>query len=235
MIYPMKMLRNCSSGSHNRWVWLISIAFPLIIFPYLKGPNMSNRSLDKSNVKRAARRFIKAEILNLQAKGDVSDNEEGEKVRSLYIGNVFQLMPSGKYYQPWARSNVTPCPRCKGKGIVSNKYSDPAVHAVVYEHESALRFHMVHTYGMWIEGQWDKDLTEFLKVLEQTTAKTQETVTCPHCEGVGFREALLDELWSETAERTAEKAGCYLFSGEGDPCDLFIGEKLEVLTTGEVL
>lgn len=35
---------------------------------------------------------------------------------SIYIGSVFSIMPSGKFYMPWACSNVNLCSRCKGKG-----------------------------------------------------------------------------------------------------------------------
>ena len=38
--------------------------------------------------------------------------------RSICIGSVFSLMPSGKYYTPWACSNVTPCPHCQGRSKV---------------------------------------------------------------------------------------------------------------------
>jgi len=33
-----------------------------------------------------------------------------------YVGSVFSLLPSGKFYTPWANSNVEPCPRCGGDG-----------------------------------------------------------------------------------------------------------------------
>jgi hypothetical protein len=34
----------------------------------------------------------------------------------VFVGTVFSLTPSGKYYLPFACSNVDLCPRCKGKG-----------------------------------------------------------------------------------------------------------------------
>jgi hypothetical protein len=44
------------------------------------------------------------------------DDMEGNRVQSAFLGTVLALMPSGKYYTPWACSNVEPCPRCKGTG-----------------------------------------------------------------------------------------------------------------------
>lgn len=42
-------------------------------------------------------------------------DEDGE-VRFLFVGTVFNIMPSGKYYHIGAMSNVTPCPTCGGDG-----------------------------------------------------------------------------------------------------------------------
>jgi hypothetical protein len=35
------------------------------------------------------------------------DSEPDRQERSVYLGTVFALYPSGKYYMPWACSNVT--------------------------------------------------------------------------------------------------------------------------------
>ncbi len=37
-------------------------------------------------------------------------------IAQFYVGSVFSLLPSGKFYTPWANSNVEPCPRCGGDG-----------------------------------------------------------------------------------------------------------------------
>jgi hypothetical protein len=46
--------------------------------------------------------------------------------------------------------------------------------------------------------------------------------TCPHCDGIGSREAYLDELWRNKVEEELGRLDAYLISGEGDPCDLFV-------------
>ena len=33
--------------------------------------------------------------------------------RSIFLGSVFSLMPSGKYYMPWACGNVEACEACQ--------------------------------------------------------------------------------------------------------------------------
>lgn len=90
---------------------------------------------------------------------------EGEKSESYYLGTVFAIMPSGKYYMPWACSNVDPCPRCEGKG-------------------------------------------------------------CDFCDHSGSREAHEDECFMDALEKEAGKYNCWVESGEGDPCDLFLGRLL---------
>ena len=40
-------------------------------------------------------------------------DDEGRMVESVFVGTVMALTPSGKYYLPFACSNVEVCPRCK--------------------------------------------------------------------------------------------------------------------------
>lgn len=74
------------------------------------------------------------------------DKYNNSETRRIFIGTVFSLMPSGKYYVPWACGNVT----------------------------------------------------------EEEAAK--------------------DEEWQEQATNELATINCWLTSGEGDPCDLFVGE-----------
>ena len=71
-------------------------------------------------------------------------NEYGDVVRMVYVGTVFSLTPSGKYYMPW------------------------------------------------------------------TSNQTQEDIEA-------------DSAWWEKVEAEAEERGLFFASGEGDPCDIFIG------------
>ena len=89
--------------------------------------------------------------------------DEEQEHRSICMGTVFTIMPSGKFYMPWACSNVEPCPRCKGKG-------------------------------------------------------------CDYCGHCGSREAFEDSVMQEWLEHYADKVGCYVESGEGDPCDIFLSQ-----------
>lgn len=92
-----------------------------------------------------------------------------QMIASCFIGTVFSLTPSGKYYLPFACSNVEDCSRCHGTG------------------------------------------------------KTTNGEDCTWCCGLGSREAYLDELWQEELDRQCDRVGLFSFSGDGDPCDLFVG------------
>jgi hypothetical protein len=76
--------------------------------------------------------------------------EPDREERLLYIGTVFSLSPSGKYYMPWACSNVTE------------------------------------------------------------------------------EEALQDEEWRDALEFALGEYDLWITCGEGDPCDLFVGECRDV-------
>jgi hypothetical protein len=43
----------------------------------------------------------------IEAHAEETEDIEGNRVRSAFLGTVFALTPSGKFYTPWARSNVT--------------------------------------------------------------------------------------------------------------------------------
>ena len=50
----------------------------------------------------------------------LDDQNDDQLLGWHFLGSVFSLTPSGKYYTPWANGNVEDCPRCKGKGSTAN-------------------------------------------------------------------------------------------------------------------
>jgi len=54
----------------------------------------------------------------LNTDGEVFETEEGERIRAAYIGTVFTLTPSGKYYTPWAASIAIAGYNAKGEPII---------------------------------------------------------------------------------------------------------------------
>lgn len=47
---------------------------------------------------------------------DSYSDPDYQEEKLVYLGSVFVLCPSGKYYMPWACSNVDPCEACHGHG-----------------------------------------------------------------------------------------------------------------------
>lgn len=50
---------------------------------------------------------LRAELDEQDWEPDYQDDPERNEVRRVFLGTVFTLCPSGKFYTPWACSNVT--------------------------------------------------------------------------------------------------------------------------------
>jgi len=149
---------------------------------------------------------IKAEALS-----GLEDDEEnpGTRVGRSYLGTVFSLAPSGKYYTPFANSNVDPCPRCRGTGHARNPVACG-----------------------WCGGSGHRSVAALAKARGEHVEATMTfpcfvcegglvPVECSWCRGLGSREAYLDQEWYEALDQVADGHGMYIESCEGDPCDLF--------------
>jgi hypothetical protein len=58
--------------------------------------------------------FIKREARENARDGDYTYEEDGYGME--YLGSILNIYPSGKYYMPFACSNLAPCDHCKGRG-----------------------------------------------------------------------------------------------------------------------
>lgn len=70
--------------------------------------------MNKREIKQNAKQIIKSALDDL--KTAETYESDGELYKSVFLGTVFHIMPSGKYYTPFACSNVDVCGRCKGEG-----------------------------------------------------------------------------------------------------------------------
>jgi len=142
--------------------------------------------------------------------------DDGQEQRSAFLGTVFALLPSGKYYMPWACSNVDPCPVCDGKGTLSQGKAQDLVSDLSYKVKNLLsdtvRDRKYAPFTVWLA-------VRFYHLWQRSMPNT-----CAACGGLGSREAYLDELWYEKANDALETVDLYLEHGEGDPCDLFATE-----------
>jgi len=166
-------------------------------------------------------------IVESMESSDWEDTFDGDRQeRRVFLGTVFSLTPSGKYYLPFACSNVEPCPRCKGSGSVgahrslrvrkrnqarldwSRRPRQQAKHRARRERNARLGLPARNSFFF----DW------------KTWQRHAHGVTCDFCGGCGSREAYLDEQWNEEAEAELNEVGYSLCGGEGDPCDLFAVE-----------
>lgn len=124
------------------------------------------------DIKNDAKNQIEWGANKMSSEIEIYETSEGDFVKSVYLGTVFGIFPSGKYYMPWACSNLELCPMCHGSEVVKEDNG--------------------------------------------------KLISCPFCGGMGSREAYEDEIFRETLEEEAEKHGCRVESGEGDPCDILL-------------
>lgn len=160
-------------------------------------------------------------------------------MRRIFLGTVFRLCPSGKYYMPWACSNVDPCPRCEGSGKSIQppqlwptckscegrgwRHIGKLAHLRNETYNVALAFlkeNGWHTFGKQ-PGKPDKFKCRFCEGLGQVQPQ------CSTCEGLGSEEAYLDQLWWEQAEGLFDSHEFTVESGEWDPCDIFAAQYRE--------
>lgn len=155
------------------------------------------------------------------------DYDTDELTVSFYLGSVLHLSPSGKYYTPWANSNVNACPRCNGSGHTSKTHPCHTCqgngHRFVSE-LAALRKETEEQTAQFLDREYP-DCNRAMGMFDCLTCNGSGSVpnTCTWCEGTGSREAYLDSLFWDTLEDTASEHGLYLFSGDGDPLDTYIG------------
>ena len=72
--------------------------------------------MDRRTIRRDARQFVQSAVATGQwQKFEYDDPTADGEYEAIYMGSWFNC-PSGKYYVPFACSNVDACPRCKGKG-----------------------------------------------------------------------------------------------------------------------
>lgn len=163
---------------------------------------------------------LKLELAN----EDPQEGEGDDLYKAVYIGSVFSVMPSGKFYTPWANSNVDPCPVCKGRGTVGahKKKRIRKKAAKRYEQMMAEARKAVPTRDF---ATLAKSIVQYRQRLRyQRMAQGDQ---CTFCAGMGSREAYLDECWREQAEQELSRIDAWIENGEGDPCDLFVCCRVE--------
>jgi hypothetical protein len=142
--------------------------------------------------------------------------------RRIYLGTVFGLTPSGKYYMPWACSNVWGCNTCKGTGSILT--TKRRIHKKWASKQKGARRHYMNPKRVVVYVHRDRCDAKHAKRMRIYHNYSRSMRSCTACGGSGSREAHLDEKWREYAESLCESIGASLQNGEADSCDLFVVE-----------
>jgi len=154
-------------------------------------------------------------------------HDDDREVRSIYLGSILHLTPSGKFYTPFACSNVEACESCKGKGYL------PIHKSRRVAKRRASRALLERAKFEARKRENEASARRWLRSHGPMRVWYAHGPVCTACNGGGSREAYLDELWREAAESGLASIGCYLESGEGDGCDLFAVESRDYEASDE--
>src|SRR4051812_34962292 len=113
------------------------------------------------------------------------EESDGQLERMVFLGTVFALYPSGKYYTPFACSNVEPCPACNGTGTTPvrgkrrqlKKWESKIDRCRTMAHKRRMvgKLERLQSQG-WYRAYW-------------WAYKRVRPSGCPQCGGLGSREA----------------------------------------------
>lgn len=173
-----------------------------------------NANWDWASLQFEATGYLADQVAEMIASGE--DIVPDDLCASVFIGSVFSLAPSGKYYTPYACSNLDPCPSCDGTGHSRRS-------RVLCPTCKGVGERLVEDY---MNPEW---LASMGKAIGDTfpcnVCNGLGTVPrqCSRCGGLGSAEAYQDQIYYETLDKVAEAHGAWIGSGEGDPCDLTAG------------
>jgi hypothetical protein len=154
------------------------------------------------------------------------DKVKAEAHREGYclLGTTFGLTPSGKFYTPFAASNVAGCRQCKGTGTVRRSAGNADRLAAAQARLAAVDIRaIVAEHGGY--ASWPSEIRDEVAALRDEVAAARVTQTCTWCGGSGSHEAARDADWFTALERVAEAHGLFVGGPDGaDGCDVFVGD-----------
>lgn len=136
-----------------------------------------------------------------------------------YLGRVFTLLPSGKFYQPYANSNVADdCPQCKGTGRLWNRHHAPLLLAGFKAARAELTQRNLAANRLFF--QWSEEDRQRAQALDVEIDRYGEHRMCLVCRGSGSASVARDEDFMEALQAVAARYGGSVVSNPGDPTDL---------------
>lgn len=132
-----------------------------------------------------------------------------QEIKRVWLGTVFGLTPSGKFYTPFACGNVASCPQCGGHGSVER---EPRTGRRIRRRAAArLRAFSrnVLKRGWATDGGAGEAYAKRVRRY-RTRASALASQTCSLCQGVGSVEALIDSLWNDAAEEAIASCDAFM-------------------------
>jgi DnaJ-class molecular chaperone len=158
-----------------------------------------------------------------------SDNEDGYKIGMSYLGSL--INPSGKYYLPFACSNLDLCHSCKGTGNNPHKTEEcPICNGIGKRFISVIK---MQGYTAILDNINMGNIQTFMGedgeyfICHNCNGNGFIRTICKQCGGLGSNEAYKDQEFYTALDDIASKHGGYITSGEGDPCDIFFCISIE--------
>lgn len=146
---------------------------------------------------------IKSHCLN----NTQEDRDNEQTVGSCLIGSLLDV-PSGKFYTPFANSNVDPCPHCGGQGTMKNLNGDLFKNQELKALSKRLTRFLIVKYGSF--QNWPDGSMAIRDIISLEAEQTKPQLDCPFCGGIGSEEAAWDELWHEALAEVADENGGWI-------------------------
>ncbi len=141
-----------------------------------------------------------------------------------FLGSVFSLTPSGKFYAPFACSNVAGCKKCRGTGSVKRRAGNAEALAEAQSRLDAIDIRaIVDAHGGYTS--WPESVRAEVDAARAVVESAKTTRQCEWCSGLGSHEAAQDEDWWAALETVAHAHGLFVGGpdgGAGD--DIFVGD-----------
>ena len=155
---------------------------------------------------------------------EVETNDFDEvKTQKVYLGSVFHLYPSGKFYTPWSNSHLEVCVNCRKAGDNipcddEHPCIDPfPLSGIQVYHDRGKTIYIVSRKTGPNNEDWE-NAGSFITREEAEEYIREHVYHCEFCR---------DMKWLHEASAELETIGACLESGEGDPCDLYATRVLE--------
>ena len=182
----------------------------------------TTRARDEATFRRDIEKWDWDTII-LKTDDNAEDGDCGERYGRFFLGTVFGIMLSGKYYLPFACGNLDLCYACKGSG---HKRRSRAMRLRLKKWEArrvALgdAFTIARKHG-FSEARLRRKSDRCMAALKRNGMQD-----CGECRGVGSIDAAEDEAFMAALEDIADDHGGWIEGNEGDPCNMVFSMRLE--------